>query len=99
MGGPVVAVEVFVVEVVEVVSGSGPLEAVVPKPSTHATVDYPSQGNHRVQTCKEDHIFYILKFGTLKGSRAETTLMQFEISRARFHHAKVGSSGAYETKA
>ena len=52
MGGPVVAVEVFVVEVVEVVSGSGPLEAVVPKPSTHATVDYPSQGNHRVQTCK-----------------------------------------------
>ena len=98
MGGPVVAVEMFVVEGGKVVSGSGPLEAVVPKPSTHATVDYPSQGNHRVQTCKEDHVFYILKFGTL-GSSAETTHMQFEISRARSHHAKVGSSGAYETKA
>ena len=69
MGGPVVAVEVFVVEVVEIVSGSGPLEAVVPKPSTHATVDYPSQGNHRVQTCKEDYIFYILRFGTLRKPR------------------------------
>ena len=69
MGGPVVAVEVFVVEVVEVVSGSGPLEAVVSKPSTHATVDYPSQGNHRVQTCKEDLVFYILKFGTLRKQR------------------------------
>ena len=69
MGGPVVAVEVFVVEVVEIVSGSGPLEAVVPKPSTHATVDNPSQGNHRVQTCKEDHVFYILKFGTLRKQR------------------------------
>ena len=53
MGGPVVAVEVFVVEVVEIVSGSGPLEAVVTKPRTHATVDYPSQGNHRMKTYKK----------------------------------------------
>ena len=50
MGGPVVAVKVFVVKVVEVVSRPRPLEPVVPQPGPDCAVDNPGQGHHWVQT-------------------------------------------------